>query len=68
MQDTQNLTRLGHLLIDLKSVRAVLPFQGDAPEECHGFNIVTDGGVLQAYDQETTEAVRSHFYTTASTA
>ena len=62
MEDTPNLTRLGHLLIDLNAIRAVLPLQGDAPEDCNGFNIVTNGGTLQVYDTATTNAVRERFY------
>ena len=62
MQDTPNLTRLGNLLIDLNAVRAVLPVQGDTPEDCHGFDIMTSGGALKVYDNETTEAVRRQFY------
>ena len=62
MPETPNLTRLGCLLIDVSAVRAVLPLQGDTPEDCGGFNIVTSGGVLQVYDAETTNAVREQFY------
>jgi hypothetical protein len=68
MQETPNLTRLGHLLIDLNALCAVLPLQGDTPADCHGFNIVTNGGVLQVYDSETAEAVRQHFYEGATCA
>jgi hypothetical protein len=60
--ETPNLTRLGHLLIDLKTVCAVAPLQGDTPEGCDGFNIVTNGGVLQVYDTDTANAVREKFY------
>ena len=61
MKDAPNLTRLGHLLIDLKTVCAVVPLRDD-PNDDYGFRVLTVYGSLDVKDAETNEAVRQHFY------
>jgi len=63
MEDTTNLTRLGQLLIDLKTVSAVAPilFDDNAARVC-GYRIATTGGVLEIKDAESSEAIRQQFY------
>ena len=59
--DTPNLTRLGHLLIDLNAVRAIAPLRDD-PSDGYGFRVLTIHGAFDVKDQESSEAIHRHFY------
>jgi hypothetical protein len=61
--DNSRLQRFGALLLDPRSVIAVVPILGNNDASTvYGFRILTTGGELEVTDRKAGEAVRSYFY------